>query len=270
MAFPTGWLRKCELVIQNGKIDDTLSNFPVLLTQTTLPAEMMDSDLRATVAAQEDGGDIRFSSDEAGSSQLACEIVTWTQASDPANAVVEIHVEVPSIASGADTSIWVWYNTSGSDSQPAEDAAYGKEDTWDDGGNDYFLMVQHLNEDPTDDGAQAIDSTQNDNDGTSGGTMDDNDLIPAKIGDGWDFDGNDDVVALPDVTGIAATGTVEAWVKFASVTWQADPGTSIWTRQRIDASLQATLGGMAGGSTDLFLVFIRGIVPGLGIVHGVV
>lgn len=198
MAFPTGWLRKCKLTIQNAKIDDTLSNFPVLITETTLPQgndEIFDAD--GVHPAQNGGGDIRFSSDSAGSSQLACEIVTFTTDNTPANGKAEIWVEVPSISSSVDTDIYIWWETSGSDSQPAEDATYGKEDTWDDGGSDYFKMVQHLNEDPTPNGAQAIDSTQYDTDGTSAGTMDSDDLVTGAFqggtqGKAWDFDRNSD------------------------------------------------------------------------------
>jgi hypothetical protein len=200
-AFPTEWQRKCKLTIQNGKIDAALVYFPVLITQTTLPQganEIFDAD--GTHPAQTGGGDIRFSSDSAGSSQLACEIVTFTTDNDPSNGVAEIWVEVPSIASGSDTDIYIWWETSASDSQPAEDATYGKEDTWDDGGNDYFKVVLHLNEDPSPNGVQAIDSTAYDEDGTTSGTMTSGDLVTGLFAGGtqgksWDFDGTDDVVA---------------------------------------------------------------------------
>jgi len=222
MAFPTGWQRKCKLTIQNGKIDDTLSYFPVLVTETTLPQgndEIFDAD--GSHPAQNGGGDIRFSSDAAGSSQLACEIVTFTTDNTPANGKAEIWVKVPSIASGTDTDIYIWWETAGSDSQPAEDAAYGKEDVWDDGGNDYFKMVQHLNEDPTPNGAQAIDSTQYDNDGTSTGTMATEDLVTGAFaggtqGKGWDFDGSDDIVDIAAID-FAQPLTMSAWANTPTV-----------------------------------------------------
>ena len=222
MAFPTGWLRRCELVVQNAKIDDTLSNFPVLVTETTLPQgndEIFDAD--GAHPAQNLGGDIRFSSDEAGSSQLDCEVVTFTTDNTPANGKAELWVKVPSIASGADTSIWIWWETAASDSQPAEDANFGKEQTWDDGGSDYFKMVQHLNEDPSPDGAQAIDSTQYDNDGTSAGTMATEDLVTGAFqggtqGKGWDFDGGDDLVNIGAIN-FALPITFSTWANADTV-----------------------------------------------------
>ena len=222
MAFPAGWLRKCKLTIQNGKIDDTLSNFPVLITETCLPQgnnEIFDAD--GAHPAQNGGGDIRFSASEDGTNQLDCEIVTFTTDNNPASGKAELWVKVPSIASGTDTSIWIWWKTAGADSQPAEDANFGKEQTWDDGGNNYFKMVQHLNEDPTPNGAQAIDSTQYDNDGTSGGTMAANDLVTGAFAGGtqgkaWDFDGNNDHV---EVDHSASLNIADGVAPFSVVVW---------------------------------------------------
>ena len=70
MAFPTDWGRRCAIVIQSSKVDANLADFPVLLTKDTLPSEMFDHD--GSYPALEGGGDIRFSSDEAGETQLAC------------------------------------------------------------------------------------------------------------------------------------------------------------------------------------------------------
>ncbi len=192
MAFPAGWGRKCKLTIQNGKVPGALSNFPVLLDLTTLPSEMFDAD--GSNPALSGGGDIRFSSDSDGNTQLSCEVVTFTIDNDPANGAAEIHVKVLSVASGTDTDFYIWYNKSG-ESQPAIDAAYGAESVWDSN----YMMVQHMNEDPSGGSPQMIDSTSNNCDGTSEGTMTSGDLIDAQIGKGIDFDGDDDVVRLGSI-----------------------------------------------------------------------
>jgi hypothetical protein len=81
-AFPTGWLRQAKLTVQHAQVPADQTAFPVLVTAATLPNEMVTAG--GANAAQSDGGDIRFSSDAAGSSQLACEIVIWTQNANPA------------------------------------------------------------------------------------------------------------------------------------------------------------------------------------------
>lgn len=139
MAFPEGWGRRCELVAQSNWVPENLTNFPILFTVMNLPPEMFDAD--GSYPALSGGGDIRFSSDQAGTSRLACEIVTFTIDNDPANGVAEIWVNVPSVSSSVNTSIWVWYDKDG-ESQPARDAPYGMEATW----NSDFVGVWHFNE----------------------------------------------------------------------------------------------------------------------------
>ena len=188
-SFPNGWGRKCILEIQADKIDANQGNFPVLLTENTLPLEMFDAD--GSYPALNGGGDIRFSSDIAGNTQLSCEVVTFTIDNNPANGVAEIWVKVPSISSSSNTTIYVWYNKSGV-SQPAADATYGSESVWDAN----FKLVQHMSEDPSGSSPQMIDTTSNNNDGISGGTMTSADLVAGKIGKALDFDGSDDRIAV--------------------------------------------------------------------------
>lgn len=184
-TFPEAWGRKCELKIQASKVATNLSNFPVLLTEDTLPSEMFDAD--GLYPALAGGGDIRFTSDEAGTTRLACEIVTFAIDNDPANGVGQIWVNVASISSVTDTSIWVWYNKAG-ESQPARAAAYGMEATW----NSSFVGVWHLDETS----GNAIDSTSHTTDGTlSGGVTRE---ATGPVGKGYSFDGVDGQVSMGD------------------------------------------------------------------------
>lgn len=129
MAFPTGWNRKCALTISSSMVSSgSLSDFPVLLTQATLPSEMFDSD--GSYPAQSDGGDIRFSSDSAGSTQLACEVVEITTDANPANGTATIWVKVPSVTASGNTTIYVWYNTAGTTSKEGDATTYGRDAVW--------------------------------------------------------------------------------------------------------------------------------------------
>ena len=154
MAFPTGWGRRCALVIQSSKVTDTETNFPVLVTEDTLPSEIFDAD--GSYPALNGGGDIRFSSDEAGNTQLACEIEQFVTDNNPANGKAAVWVKVPSMSSSSNTTIYIWYNKAG-ESQPAEGDAYGKHAVWDSN----YKMVQHMNQDPSGGAGCIIDSTSN-------------------------------------------------------------------------------------------------------------
>lgn len=185
MAFPDGWGRRCELKIQNSKVPANLTNFPVYFTNDNLPAEMMTAG--GEYCALNGGGDIRFSSDVDGVNRLACEIVEFAPNFIPANADVEIWVNVPSVSSSVDTSIWVWYVKTG-ESQPARDAAYGMEATW----NSDFVGVWHLNEAS----GAAKDSTSYNTDGVvSGGITRE---AVGKIGKAYQNDGADGQINAGD------------------------------------------------------------------------
>lgn len=191
-TFPDDWGRKCKLTIQASKVSGALTDFPVLVTKDTLPSEIFDSD--GSNPAQSDAGDVRFTSDSAGTTQLACEVVEFTTDADPANGTAEIWVKVPSISSSVDTDIWIWYNTAASDSQPSASDTYGSENVWDSN----FKVVAHLESD-------ASDSTSNSNDGTVSGAS----TATAKIGGGYDFDGTNDSIDFGTPLGASALQDID-------------------------------------------------------------
>src|SRR3989344_9339631 len=84
-ALDTEPTRKVEIVIQASKIDATLTDFPVLLTEDNIPSEACDAD--GTSPAQNGGGDVRFTSDENGNSMLPLEVVDFITDNNPANCV---------------------------------------------------------------------------------------------------------------------------------------------------------------------------------------
>ena len=211
MAFPDGWGRRCALVIQAGQVSDNEVNFPLLVTEDTLPSEIFDAD--GSYPALNGGGDVRFSSDEAGNTQLACEIESFITDNDPANGKAALWVRVPSLSGSTNTTIYIWYNKSG-ESQPAEDNAYGKENVWDSN----FMMVQHMNQTPDGAADEIVDSTSNDNDGTTSG-MDSADQVAGQIDGSLDFDGGDDYVVVPTSVSLDTLddATFSAWVKSDNV-----------------------------------------------------
>ena len=205
MAFPTDWAIKCKLTIQSAKVPTTLTDFPVLLDLSSLPSEMFDAD--GTGPALNGGGDIRFSSDVNGATQLPCEVVSFVTDNNPANGSAEIYVKVPSVASASNTDIYIWYGKSG-EVQPIETDTYGKHNVWDSN----FVLVMHLNDVTT---STVNDSTSN---GINGTKYAANEPVEATgvVGKGQSFDGSNDRILTPnasDALDITTTLTLEAIIK---------------------------------------------------------
>lgn len=199
MAFPVGYNIWQDVTIDYTKVDATLTDYPCLVDLSDLSkagADIFD-------ICRSDGGDIRVTLSD-GTTQLAREVVSI----DTGAKTGELHVKTPSLSSSVDTVIRIWYN--GVDTEPAEDSTYGKENTW----NINYVMVQHNNQDPSGSAPQMIDSTANDHDGTSAGTMTSGDLVPAQIGDGLQFDGLDDLIGHGAISSeLSSDVTFSAWLK---------------------------------------------------------
>ncbi len=74
----SGWLRRASITVDNTKVGGTgdLTDFPILLNIDNLPSEMFDAD--GSYPAKSDGCDLRFSTDEAGDTELPLEIVDFS------------------------------------------------------------------------------------------------------------------------------------------------------------------------------------------------
>jgi hypothetical protein len=203
VAFPTGWNRQCALVIQHGQVSANATAFPVLITNDSgcLPAEMVT--LGGGNAAQSNGGDIRFSSDAGGSAQLPCEIVIWTQNATASLAVAEIWVPV-TISSSVDTTIYVWYNAGGGQTQPGAGTTFGSQAVWDSN----YLTVLHLADGAT---LGLTDSTSHANTATNNGSST---AVAGKIDGGVGLVRNSQFLTAPFVSGMDASSvTFSAWFK---------------------------------------------------------
>ncbi len=123
MAFPTGWAWKAPITIPAARISGSNSNFPVLLTEANFPTTMMDG---GSSSALNGGGDVRFSEDAAGTVQLPCEIVSFVTGGTPS---AEIWVKLPTLNSGADKTVYVWYKNAGQ-VQPLATDPFGRNAVW--------------------------------------------------------------------------------------------------------------------------------------------
>ena len=206
VGFPTGWVRKAKLTIQ--QVSAALTNFPILLSEANLPEEPLHSD--GPWPAIDGGGDIRFSSDAVGATQLACEVITFSTNATPASAKAEVWVNVPNLSATGTTDIYIWWSKAG-ETQPAATDTYGRNNVWDTN----YKGVWHLGQDPSGTAPQFTDSTSNGNNGTSNGSMTSGQSIAAQAGNGVDLDGTDDYLTFGTGSALAITSdiTIEATLK---------------------------------------------------------
>lgn len=124
----TGNERKHPIVLQSSLVNGTtdLTDFPVLITLDNLNSEVYNGGANS---ARSGGGDIIFTSDEAGLNRLSCEIVAFEPSATPANRKCQIWVKVPTLGSTSNTTIYIWYKHP-TRNQPAVDAPFGRNSVW--------------------------------------------------------------------------------------------------------------------------------------------
>lgn len=119
--FPTGWKRRHKITIDSDKVSgsNNLTNFPIVLTEVNFAPSIFSN-------SKNGGGDIRFSSDEAGTTQLPFAVVKWNTATSKAR----VYVKIPTLDHDDDTVIYVWYKNP-SATALAKDDTYGSDNVFD-------------------------------------------------------------------------------------------------------------------------------------------
>lgn len=128
--FPDDWTNSAKLTIDNTKVPSTQTDFPVMVTEANLPSTLLDLD--GANAAKSDGGDIRFSSDAAGTTQLAFDIEYIALNNNPNLSKLTVYVKIPSISGTVDTDFYIWWGNA-SASVPLRTDTYGAEAVWSNG-----------------------------------------------------------------------------------------------------------------------------------------
>lgn len=182
------WVYYKEITIDNTKIDSTLAYFPVLIS--------LSSDDSLASYAQNDGDDIAFiASDE--STQLDHEIEYFNGTTGQ----LQAWVEVPSISSSSDTTIYMYY---GNPSAGNQENVTG---TWDSN----HKLVHHLKDATT---STNEDSTSNNNDGTKRTANEPIETSSGKIAQAQSFDGSNDYVKITNnVAPSPSSLTISAWIQ---------------------------------------------------------
>ena len=208
MGWLSGWAKRRKITIDHGKIDNDLTDFPILIylssnsginnTDVTSIFDEVGSNRKKIAVTTSDG-----------ETQCYVEIEKW----DAVNEEAWLWVKVPNISATEDTILYIYYDNTQPDNtdyvgDPGETPA---QQVWSNG----FVAVYHLNRDPSGTAPQEIDSTGNGHDGTSQGSMTSDDLVSGKINDALDFDGSDDMITIPDDPALESfsQATLEAWIK---------------------------------------------------------
>ena len=196
ISWGNGYLYRKQISVDNTKVSGNadLSNFPVLINLT-------DSDLTATSSGgnvwNENGYDIVFMPESSTSTILDFEIEKYSSSTGELIA----WVEVPALYYGTNTVLYIYYGNSNISSSQ-EDV----NNVWDSN----FKGVWHLDDDLL---GTVSDSTSNDNNGLSYGSIGTSNQINGKIGGSIDFNGIDDYINFGSSSSLDLTSaiTIELW-----------------------------------------------------------
>lgn len=202
----SGWDNRFKITIDSSVVDAELTDFPIMI--------------RISAATGKTNFDMSPVFDEVGANSLKIAVATdadvecyvevekWDESGEEAI----LHVKVPTIASGADTVLYLYYDSSHADNiaYVGLSASAVAQNVWDSD----FELVYHMNQDPND--TDVLDSTSNNKDSTpSGAAWDAGRLVDGKIGNCIRFKA--DSAYLPfTLTALGTQYTLEVLYKFSS------------------------------------------------------
>jgi len=202
----SGWAKRVKLTIDNTDIDVAVSNFPILVYLSTSSGRNSDdvSFIFDELTSDDNRKKIAVTTDD-GETECYVEIEKW----DDANEKAWLWVKVPSVASGADTDLYLYYDSSHADNDtyigdPSDAVVHN---VWDAN----FKFVSHMRDDP--DTSHIRDSTVNALDGTKKGAGEPAITTGGMINDAQHFDNVDDYIDLGTSLSPVENFTVEIWGK---------------------------------------------------------
>lgn len=122
------WIHRIKITIQKDMIPETLTNFPVMIDFSTLPAVFHQ------YVNQTDARDIRITKDD-GITEVPREIVNYNSANDTGH----MFFKADSISATVNTEFYLYYGND-SATEPAAGDTYGKNNVW----KSDYLCVWHM------------------------------------------------------------------------------------------------------------------------------
>ncbi len=207
MAWLGNWKKRIKLTIDSGDVDVALSDFPTLVYLST-SSGITSADVSAVfdeLLLDANRKKIAITTSD-GQTQCYVEIDKW----DDANEKAWLWVKVPSVASGTDTDIYLYYDIDKADNDTyvGDTNSTPAESVW----NANFKAVYHMADGV--DNAHIYDSTNNNNDGTKKAANEPNE-VDGQVAKAQDFAGTDDYITIPDHPNLdLLTGfTISKWLK---------------------------------------------------------
>jgi hypothetical protein len=205
---PAAWANRLILTIDSNKVNEDLIDFPVLVSlssssgQTGRDTTSVFDELTTASGSYVNRKKIAVTT-ASGGAELFVEIERW----DDVNEKAILWTKVPTIVSGTDTVLYLYYDSS----QQINSGHVGDtgdtvaQNVWD--GD--FAGVWHMAQDPSGGSGCILDSTSSGNNFTPEGFMVTDNLIDGKIGKCLDFDGNNDDLIAGSAFVMSDTPTVE-------------------------------------------------------------
>lgn len=189
------------ITVPHTNVTTTLTSFPVLIsgTYTYLKTVANGGEVQNT-----NGYDITFSSDAGGTSLYKWDVEMY----NPATGQIAIWVNIPSLSSTVDNTIYMRYNQAGITTFQGGTAGT----TWDAN----YYSVWHMKEQLTGSGQTVSDASGNGNNLTSSGTWTTGQQVTGQVGNALQaINANSDFFTFPTV-GFASSFTIEGWFNLTS------------------------------------------------------
>ncbi|MDX9777002.1 MAG: DUF2341 domain-containing protein, partial [Petrimonas sp.] len=187
------WERRTKLTINySGKIDTSLTNFPILVYLGYNSSGINSQDMtRVFDELQSDANRKKIAvTTSDGSTQCKVEIEKW----DDTNEQACLWVKVPTVSSSANTDLYLYYDSSKADNTTyvGDPGSAPAQDVWSNG----FVAVYHMNDGA--DTSHISDSTSGQHTGTKVGANEPYEITSGQIGEAQSFDGVNDYISIPD------------------------------------------------------------------------
>ena len=223
MSWLSGFSNRLKLTIDHTNVDSTLSDFPVLI-KISDSSGISSTDVSAVFT--ELGSDANRKKIAVTTDDEETQCYVEIERFDYANSVAWLWIKVPSVASGAETILYLYYDSSQDDNTTyvGDTTDTPAQNVWDSD----FKLIMHMSQDPNGDVADVVkDSTSNVIHATPVGSMTTADLVDGKIGKAIDFDESNDYLktaSADDALNITTILTLEAIIK---PSYTLDSGLSI-------------------------------------------
>ena len=214
MSWLFGWRNRIKITIDSSKVSETLTNFPVYINLSS-DSGIYSADLTGVfdeLSSNNNRKRIAITT-MSGTTEVQCpvEIESWDDASEQAY----LWVKAPTVYSGIDTDLYLYYDSTHSDNTAyvGDTGDSPAQNVWDDN----FIVVFHMSQDPSGGSDSILDSTSNGNHGTPV-NMDSSNLQDILTRKGLKYNGSNEYINCGNDSSLNLTSaiTIEGIIELSS------------------------------------------------------